>query len=286
MKRDFQEEYQNYIESDMPDLWSRIEPNLKEKNGKREEEGKREEKEKKAKEGKKAKEEKQEQEKNAKRTKVIYFLKRAIPAAACLCVLIIGIGVMGVKKSSDLAPMESESGEQNDTGMDYETNMEKSEAAAEEYVMTDESFDDAGVDTDESATPAEETADATVQDMSSMDSAGGADRNHAQTEKAGSLSETAENAVEIERAVLYKIAVASEEMQEMGYAYAYTFRLEDESCLKVYLTKEQCDDLEDKGIEIKRKETYFLRVYPFKNPETDSKPGDGEGFLEKIEKLP
>ena len=45
MKRDFQEEYQNYIESDMPDLWSRIEPNLKEKNGKREEEGKREEKE-------------------------------------------------------------------------------------------------------------------------------------------------------------------------------------------------------------------------------------------------
>ena len=89
MKRDFQEEYQNYIESDMPDLWSRIEPNLKEKNGKREEEGKREEKEKKAKEGKKAKEEKQEQEKNAKRTKVIYFLKRAIPAAACLCVLII-----------------------------------------------------------------------------------------------------------------------------------------------------------------------------------------------------
>ena len=52
MKRDFQEEYQNYIESDMPDLWSRIEPNLKEKNGKREEEGKREEKEKKAKEEK------------------------------------------------------------------------------------------------------------------------------------------------------------------------------------------------------------------------------------------
>ena len=51
---------------------------------------------------------------------------------------------MGVKKSSDLAPMESESGEQNDTGMDYETNMEKPEAAAEEYVMTDESFDDAG----------------------------------------------------------------------------------------------------------------------------------------------
>ena len=31
MKRDFREEYNNYIESDMPDLWSRIEPNLKEK---------------------------------------------------------------------------------------------------------------------------------------------------------------------------------------------------------------------------------------------------------------
>ena len=41
MKRDFQEEYQNYIESDMPDLWSRIEPNLKEKKGKTEEEQQR-----------------------------------------------------------------------------------------------------------------------------------------------------------------------------------------------------------------------------------------------------
>ena len=64
MKRDFQEEYQNYIESDMPDLWSRIEPNLKEKNGKPEEDGnqKREEE---------GNQKQGEEQKKAKQTKVI-----------------------------------------------------------------------------------------------------------------------------------------------------------------------------------------------------------------------
>lgn len=304
MKRDFQEEYQNYIESDMPDLWSRIEPNLKEKNGKFEEEGKPEE------EGKLEEERKQEQEekqKQAKQAKVIFFLKRAVPAAACLCVLIIGISVMGVsKKSMDMAPMNSASEEPSDTGMAYEAEMEEAAdetveetAAAEEYVMTDENFDDAGVAMNEPAAPADAPSEdmeaendeapfseESVQNLTSKtDQAGGTD-NQTQAAVAGSLTETAEGMVEIERAVLLKIAVASEEMKEMGYEYVYTFRLEDGSSLKVYLTNEQCDDIEDNGIEIKRKEAYFLRVYPFKNPDSDGNAESGEALLEKIEKLP
>lgn len=291
MKRDFQEEYQNYIESDMPDLWSRIEPNLKEKNIKNAEEvtQKREEE---------VTQKQEEEQKKAKQAKVIYFLKRAVPAAACLCVLIIGISVMGVsKKSMDMAPMNAAS-EPSDAGMAYEAEMEEA-AAAEEYVMTDENFDDVDAAMNEPAAP----ADAPSEDMeaendeapfseegvqnltSKTDQAGGTD-NQTQTAAAGSLRETSEDMVEIERAVLYKIAVASEEMKEMGYEYVYTFRLEDGSSLKVYLTKEQCDDIEDNGIEIKRKEAYSLKVYPFKNPDSDGNAESGEAFLEKIEKLP
>ena len=301
MKRDFQEEYQNYIESDMPDLWSRIEPNLKEKNGKPEEDGNQKQEEEGNQKQEEGKQRQEEEQKKAKRAKVIYFLKRAVPAAACLCVLIIGISVTRVsKKSMDMAPMEFASDETNDTGMAYEADMEESEAPAEEYAMADESFDDADVAMNESAAPADEPSEDMeaendevpfpedgVQNITSKtDSAGGADKNQTQAAVTGSLTETAEGTVEIQRAVLYKIAVASEEMQEMGYEYAYIFRLEDGSSLKVYLTQEQCDDIEDMGIEIKRKEAYSLSVYPFKNPETDGNAESGEGFLEKIEKLP
>lgn len=290
MKRDFQEEYQNYIESDMPDLWSRIEPNLKEKGEKpeREETPKGEEK----------------QEKD-KKAKIIYFMKRAVPAAACLCALVIGIGVMRVSKSnSGMGLMESASETPNDTGMAYEYEPEEAEAAAEE-AAGDESFEDMDDAMDESAAPAEAPAraaedsneSAAEENQDEAVAADGLQNNSSKTdlsegsainqiETTESPANDIENAIEIQRAVLYKIAVASEEMQEMGYAYAYTFRLEDGSSLKVYLTEEQCSAMEDKGIEIKRKEAYSLSVYPFKNPGSNGNLEIGEGFLEKIEKLP
>ena len=137
----------------------------------------------------------------------------------------------------------------------------------------------------ESAAPADMSSEYT-ENTYEADPAGGADQNKAQAEAAGNLTEAGENAVEIERAVLYKIAVVSEEMQETGYAYAYTFRLEDGSSLKVYLTKEQCADIEERGIEIKRKEAYSLSVYPLKNGGNDRNAENGEGILEKIEKIP
>lgn len=323
MKRDFQEEYQNYIESDMPDLWSRIEPNLKEKKGKKgktEEEQEKENRERVAQkaEGEAQKPEREAQEikgKEAEETpetgkeqknKIIYLMKRAVPAAACLCALIIGFNVMRVSKNSaDMAPMESACEEPSDAGMAYETELEEAADEAAEAPMeacedaeSDESFDDGDNAMTESAAPADMSSENMENDetpviqenkednMYEADPAGGADRNKAQAEAAGNLTEAGENAVEIERAVLYKIAVVSEEMQETGYAYAYTFRLEDGSSLKVYLTKEQCADIEERGIEIKRKEAYSLSVYPLKNGGNDRNAENGEGILEKIEKIP
>lgn len=298
MKRDFQEEYQNYIESDMPDLWSRIEPNLKEKKGKTEEEQTVAQKA----EGSGENPETEKEQKN----KIIYLMKRAVPAAACLCALLIGFNAMRVSKNSaDMAPMESACEEPSDAGTAYETELEEAaDEAAEapmeacEDIASDESFDDADDAVTESAAPADMSSENMENDetpviqenkednMYEADPAGGADRNKAQAEAAGNLTEAGENAVEIERAVLYKIAVVSEEMQETGYAYAYTFRLEDGSSLKVYLTKEQCADIEERGIEIKRKEAYSLSVYPLKNGGNDRNAENGEGILEKIEKIP
>lgn len=320
MKRDFQEEYQNYIESDMPDLWSRIEPNLKEKKGKTEEEQEKENREREAQKaegeaqeikGKDEKDKGKEAEENPEtgkeqKNKIIYLMKRAVPAAACLCALIIGFNVMRVSKNSaDMAPMESACEEPSDAGTAYETELEEAADEAAEAPMeacedaaSDESFDDGDNAMTESAAPADMSSENMENDetpviqenkednMYEADPAGGADRNKAQTEAAGNLTEAGENAVEIERAVLYKIAVVSEEMQETGYAYAYTFRLEDGSSLKVYLTKEQCADIEERGIEIKRKEAYSLSVYPLKNAGNDRNAENGEGILEKIEKIP
>lgn len=285
MKRDFQEEYQNYIESDMPDLWSRIEPNLKEKKGKTEEEQTVAQKA----EGCGENPETGKEQKN----KIVYFMKRAVPAAACLCALLIGFNVMRVSKNSaDMAPMESACEEPSDAGTAYETELEEAaDEAAEapmeacEDIASDESFDDADDAVTESAAPADMSSEYTGNTYEA-DPAGGADQNKAQAEAAGSLTEAGGSAVEIERAVLYKIAVVSEEMQEAGYAYAYTFRLEDGSSLKVYLTKEQCADIEERGIEIKRKEAYSLSVYPLKNGGNDRNAENGEGILEKIEKIP
>lgn len=296
MKRDFREEYQNYIESDMPDLWSRIEPNLKEKKGTTEEEQEIKGEDEKG----KVKKTGENPERGKKQeNKVIYLMKRAVPAAACLCALIIGINAMRVSKNSaDMAPMESASEETGDAGAAYETELaqaadeaadEAAEApmeACEDAVKEENSFDADDAVT-ESAAPADLSSENTeTENIYEADPAGGADKNKTQAESAGSLTEDGGSAVEIEGAVLYKIAVVSEEMQEMGYAYAYTFRLEDGSSLKVYLTKEQCSDMEEQGIEIKRKEAYSLSVFPLKNDGNDRNTENGEGILEKMEKLP
>lgn len=274
MKRDFQEEYQNYIESDMPDLWSRIEPNLKEREGK-EGEG---------------------------QAKIVYFMKRAVPAAACLCALFIGIGVLGISKSNsaDKGMMESASEEPQDAGMEYEYEAEEAVAEAyeepaaqapeEEAFMMDEGVDKtAGMDEDAAPvndfmpeTQAAETGSASAA-MTNKDEA---DYHDSMGDTGINGKNVSEEAVAVEYAVLSGISAASAEMQEEGYVYVYTFRLEDNSRLKVYLTKEQCRDLEEREVEIKRQEAYSLSVFPVKTNESTGNTAVGEGFLENLEKLP
>lgn len=289
MKRDFQEEYQNYIESDMPNLWSRIEPNLREKGGKTEN---REEQEQGKEQG------------TDKQKKVIYLLKRVIPVAACLCAVVIGIRVMGVSKCSFImmdmesanAPeyeeeTESASEPEEDAGMAYEEEMESVDEAAEEPaavgegIAADESFDvtdDMDDAMNESAAPAE--TEAPMETVETEETAG-IYGDAAEGTQANGIVETGE-AVMVEGAVLSKIAVASEEMQEEGYAYAYTFRLEDNSRLVVYLTNDQCRELEENGVEIRRQAVYKLSVFPMKTNESMGETAVGEGFLENLEKLP
>lgn len=286
MKRDFQEEYQNYIESDMPDLWSRIEPNLKEKAGMPEGEEKQEKEKQQESAGR--------QEKNGQE-KIIYFMKRAVPAAACLCALFIGIGVMGISKNNSAeAPMEAACAEEPEAGMAYDAEPEVMEEAAaeEEAVMWNESSDDEVIAMGENAEPAEASVQGAEEkaDMDESPAAGLQTDNTAyQDPKEGTnvnKIEASEEAVTVERAVLSGIAVASEEMQEEGYAYAYTFRLEDNSRLIVYLTNEQCKDLEEREVEIKRQAAYTLSVFPMKSGENSGDTTVGESFLENLEKLP
>ena len=293
MKRDFQEEYQNYIESDMPDLWSRIEPNLKEREGK-------------AREGQAKEEKAGEGQARAGKARIVYFMKRAVPAAACLCALFIGIGVLGISKSNsaDKKMMESASGEPQDAGMEYEYEAEAAgeEAVAEVYeepaaqapeeeaVMMDEGVDKAA-GMDEDAAFANDFMPETQ--GAEMGNGSAAMTNKDETDYRNSMGDTgingknvSEEAVSVEYAVLSGIAAASAEMQEEGYAYVYTFRLEDNSRLKVYLTKEQCRDLEEREVEIKRQEAYSLSVFPVKTNENTGNTAVGEGFLENLEKLP
>lgn len=268
MKRDFQEEYQNYIESDMPDLWSRIEPNLKDKKG--------------------------------KKRKTVYRMRVTVSVAAGLCVLVIGVGVMLMNsKSMKNAALAD--------GM-YEPEAACEEAESESAALTEEYTQDAGYAEDaeyeESAEGAgyEETADDIME--AAADEAPAEDSTEESGEEAVSWGEEPEagtagekavlnynddnegKPLEISKATLIKISVASEAMQEKGYAYTYIFRLEDNSSLSVYLTKEQCDSLEEENISIERKAAYSLVVVPAESQGEKEDPSVGECFLQKIEKLP
>lgn len=259
MKRDFQDEYQSYIESDVPDLWARIEPNLADK--------------------KSAVKNEKSVARKEKSKKLIRFMKTAIPIAACLCVLVVGIGVMQLRGQNK--------------GMVAEAPME----AAGEEACADEAMEE----TAESEAPMEESAP--MEDAAEESEYAASDELQnaaaATEEKLEEISTDSENkmensaedslrgeSVKIETAVLTKIAVAEEEKQEEGFAYAYTFRLEDEGNLIVYLTNAQCSDLEEQGIEMERQATYMLTVIPLKSEEKTPDVQSGEGILEKIEKLP
>lgn len=264
MKRDFQDEYQSYIESDVPDLWARIEPNLADK--------------------KSAVKNEKSVVRKEKSKKLVRFMKTAIPIAACLCVLVVGIGVMQLRgQNKDMAaeaPMEA-AGEEACADEPMEEAAE-SEAPMEEKAPAESApMEDAAEESEYAASDELQNAAAATEEKLEEIS----------TDSENKMENSAEDSlrgesVKIETAVLTKIAVAEEERQDEGFAYAYTFRLEDESNLVVYLTNAQCLDLEEQGIEIKRQAVYTLTVIPLKSEENTPDTQAGEGILKKIEKLP
>lgn len=298
MKRDLKEEYQSYVESQMPDLWSRIEPNLKERKIEPEQDGiepKREEmkpgqEETKTEPGKTGSGPEQTKQKKT----ILYFMKRAVPAAACIAALVIGLNTLRVEKGRKDGDLENagtmeESAEAADKSMEME--------APEEGAPSDWDRGEGSPWEDTAEEPAYDAASPFMEESEEVLQEDGEDHETVGNVTDNTFQGTLENglegnktggieAVEIGRAVLLKISVVSEEMKEAGYAYAYTFSLEDKSRLIVYLTKEQCDTLEEEGITIERQAAYSLTVYPLNTSESEGDVETGESYLEKIEKLP
>lgn len=260
MKRDFKEEYQDYIESDMPDLWSRIEPNLREK--------KVIAKEPAVKEPQPDVKESQPavvKQRTGKKKGSLHLIKMMIPVAAGFCVLLIGVGVMELQNGmqetcTEVAeePMEEEAAASDEAPIEMEEAAE-TEASAE------------SIRTEETAGEAEASDD---------------NATNAMTDQAPTAIKGSDESIDIERAVLSKISVAPEGMQENGYAYMYTFRLDDNSNILVYLTREQCEMLEKQGIEMERQKAYALCVSPLDAEKSEGSTSEKEYFLQKIEKLP
>lgn len=238
MRRDFEAEYKKYIEADVPDLWARIEPDLKEKRTDA------------------AVLQGAEKSKGKGYNKWFNILKYAAAAAACLCVLIVSVIVLRqngmIKNAADAVG-------------DKELN-----AAAE-------GFNENEAEADYEEEMAWEAEDSYKDEMTG----------EAENSYEGKMTESAAavESVQIERAVLSKISVTGKEKKAEGYAYAYTFVLEDESKIIVFATAEQCAEMEESGILLKRQAAYALTVSPCKTG-VDSGESAGEYFLEKIEKLP
>jgi len=116
--RDFEQEYKNYIKEDVPDLWDRIEPNLKEKPVSIDEK----------KQG----------------NNILYLSKRIVPAVACVAVLVICISIFSKNKSnyssapaSDEAPMAESICATSESAADMEETCEEAAYDDEESYASD-----------------------------------------------------------------------------------------------------------------------------------------------------
>ena len=241
MKRDFREEYNNYIESDMPDLWSRIEPNLKEKVP--------------------VSQEGTIKEKKQNKAKIYRFVKIATPVAAGICLLVIGVGVMGISQKSmeESATADYESTEEAVAEESYDyaeesAEIEESYDYAEESAEVEESCEEeaaAEAPMEDYATTQEEPV--TNSSMVQSDSVTGESANE-------EMLRGEEKEIEIAGAVLIRIAKVSQSEKEAGFAYIYVFRLENGSDLDIYVTEELCNEWEENDGKLQRQKNYFLTL--------------------------
>lgn len=290
--RNFEEEYKNYINEEVPDLWSRIEPQLQDKIV---DDNKTDAPIADCQE--KVINEVTNQQKKTKK-KIYSFAKRALPAVAAIFVLAIGIGVLQTSKyaknesetavATDCAPAEA-----SDEGFFAEsTEEEPDESFAETEVLEeaceaapeDEFYEEAAeAESEEPASEApvggeneenlyEETAEAGDGGLqNSMDIV---KENESASKSDAGLSIPGQDVVAIKGAVLTGIELADAAMKEKGYVYIYRFTLTDGSKIRAYLTEEQCQSIEEAELVIARKKKYDLDIIPYSDRDKEDDLAD------------
>ena len=280
MKRDFREEYNNYIESDMPDLWSRIEPNLKEKVPVSQE-----------KIGETAVNETEPvqniidiKKKKQNKAKIYRFVKIATPVAAGICLLVIGVGVMGIsEKSMEAAPEADASASEYECTEEFVA--EESYDYVEEFAEAEESYDY------EEEAAAEAPMEEFVEDYTASNGVVLQDSQDA-VQSDGVTTENADEEMlrgedkEITGAILIRIAKASQSEKEVGFAYIYVFRLEDGSNLEVYVTDELCGEWEETDSKLQRQKNYLLTLESISDTMKQTGDFSAEYVLQEAIELP
>ena len=280
--RNFEEEYKNYINEEVPDLWSRIEPQLQDKIA---DDNKTDAPIADCQE--KIVNEVTNQQKRTKKNQIYILAKRALPAVAAIFVLAIGIGVLqtskyaknesGMAVATDCAPAEAtdegffaESTEEEPDESFAETEVleEACEAAPEDEFYeeaaeaeSEEPVSEEPVRVENEENLYEETAEAGDGGLqNSMDIV---KENESALKSDAGLSIPGQDVVAIKGAVLNGIEVADATMKEKGYVYIYRFSLADGNKIRVYLTEEQCQNIEESELVIARKKKYDLDIIPY-----------------------
>ncbi|MBQ1172587.1 MAG: hypothetical protein IIX48_08345 [Lachnospiraceae bacterium] len=282
--RNFEEEYKNYINEEVPDLWSRIEPQLQDKIV---DDNKTDAPIADCQE--KIVNEVTNQQKRTKKNQIYIFAKRALPAVAAIFVLAIGIGVLQTSKYA-----------KNESGMAVATDCAPAEATNEEYFAEaaeeapDESFAETEVLEEEFYEEAAEAAsgemyegtaegvdednryDNTVQagDGEMQNSLDVVKENESASKSDAGLSIPGQDVVAIKGAVLNGIEVADAAMKEKGYVYIYRFTLTDGNKIRAYLTEEQCQSIEEAELVIARKKKYDLDIIPYSDRDKEDNFAD------------
>lgn len=274
--RNFEEEYKNYINEEVPDLWSRIEPQLQDKivdDNKTDSDNKLHETD-----VENTIETITIEQEKAKKNKIYIFAKRALPAVAAIFVLAIGIGVLQTsryaKNETEMAvATDFESEEATDEAFFAEaTEEEPDESFAETEVLVDEFYEEAaeaaseetyegtaeGVDEDNRYDNTVQAGDGGMQNSVDV-----VKENESASKSDAGLSIPGQDVVVIKGAVLNGIEVADAAMKEKGYVYIYRFTLTDGNKIRAYLTEEQCQSIEEAELVIARKKKYDLDIIPY-----------------------
>lgn len=230
--RDFEKEYKNYIQEDVPDLWDRIEAGIPEKTP-------------------------------GGSNKLLYFVKHSMPVAAALCVLIIGIGVIRISNRA-----KSENAAYESATVTEDAHDEAPAAECEAFVVEDDFTEEEAAEVLEAAKNTEIMSDEAAGD----EAAAGIQAYDAASSKENenTLMTDADGIVTIHAATLTGISMADSDLQDEGFAYVYRFVLDNGNRMEMYLTREQCDALEADGILVERQKQYELEVRPYALGETDS----------------